>query len=48
VVGIGAIYRRHRHLAPEIRPSAFTTAGLWVATGLILVVMAYYVVLTYA
>ena len=48
VVGIGAIYLRHRHLAPEIRPSALTTAGLWAATALILVVMGYYVALTYA
>jgi manganese transport protein len=47
VVGIGALVLRHRHLPPDIRPSPVTTAGLWVATILILVVMGYYVVLTY-
>ena len=47
VVGIAALFLRHRRLPPEIRPSAITTAALWVATVVILVVMAYYVVLTY-
>jgi len=47
VVGIGAIFLRHRRLPPEIRPSALTTLALWAATGVILVVMAYYAVLTY-
>jgi manganese transport protein len=47
VVGIGAIYLRHR-LPPEVAPSALTTAALWLATAIILVVMAYYAVLTYS
>lgn len=47
VVGIGALYLRHRHLPRNIRPSPFTTAALWIATATIVVVMAYYAVLTY-
>ena len=46
IVGIGALYLRHRHLPPDIRPSAMTTVALWVATAVILVVMGYYAVLT--
>jgi Mn2+/Fe2+ NRAMP family transporter len=45
VLGGAALYLRHRHLPPEVAPSAWTTGGLWVATGLIFTVMLYYVVL---
>jgi manganese transport protein len=48
VVGIGALFLRHRRLPPEIRPSAITTAALWVTSAVILVVMGYYVGLTYS
>ncbi len=47
VVGIGALFLRHRHLPPEIRPSAATTIALWITTAVIVVVMGYYVVLTF-
>jgi hypothetical protein len=47
IVGIGALYLRHRHLPPEIRPSTVTTIALWITTAVILVVMAYYIVLTF-
>jgi manganese transport protein len=47
VVGIAALYLRHRRLPPEIRPAAITTAALWLTTLVIVVVMGYYVVLTF-
>jgi len=47
IVGIGAIFLRHRRLPREIRPAMATTVALWLMTAVILVVMAYYVVLTY-
>jgi hypothetical protein len=46
IVGIGAVYLRHR-LPPDVAPSALTTAALWLATAIIVIVMAYYAVLTY-
>jgi len=45
VLGGAALYLRHRRLPPEVAPSAWTTAGLWLATGLIFTLMLYYVVL---
>lgn len=42
VVGIGAIFLRHRRLPAEVAPSAATTVALWVTTAGIVVVMAYY------
>jgi Mn2+/Fe2+ NRAMP family transporter len=42
IVGIGAIFLRHRRLPPEVAPSAATTVSLWVATAAILVAMGYY------
>ena len=47
VVGIGALYLRHRHLPAEIRPATLTTIALWITTAVIVVVMAYYIVLTF-
>jgi manganese transport protein len=47
-LGIGALYLRHRKLPPEIAPSVFTTIALWIATTVILVMMAYYAALTAA
>jgi manganese transport protein len=47
IVAIGAVYLRH-HLPREAAPSALTTGALWLATAIILVVMAYYAVLTYS
>jgi manganese transport protein len=47
VVGIAAIVLRHRHLPDDIQPSLITTVALWVTTAVIVVVMAYYAMLTY-
>jgi Mn2+/Fe2+ NRAMP family transporter len=41
-----ALFLRHRRLPAEVAPSRGTTAWLWVASGLILALMLYYVVLT--
>jgi len=46
VVGIGAIYLRHRLLPREIAPSLPTTIALWVTTAVILILMGYYAFLT--
>jgi hypothetical protein len=46
VIGIGAIYLRHRRLPREVAPSAWTTVALWFTTAAMFVVMAYYAVLT--
>jgi len=46
VIGIGAIYLRHRRLPKEIAPSRLTTVMLWVASLIILCLMGYYVILT--
>jgi manganese transport protein len=47
IVGIGALVLRHRHLPPEIRPATVTTIALWITTAVIVVVMVYYVILTF-
>jgi manganese transport protein len=44
VIGIGAIYLRHRRLPREIAPSAWTTTALWVTTAAMVVMMGYYAV----
>jgi amino acid transporter len=44
VIGIGAVYLRHRHLPKDIRPSRWVTVGLWVATALIVWLMGYSVI----
>ena len=46
IVGIGAIYLRHRRLPRELAPSPLTTAALWVTTAVIVVLMGYYALLT--
>jgi manganese transport protein len=46
IIGIGTLYLRHRHLPPEVRPSGWVTATLWIATFVIVVLMGYYIVLT--
>jgi hypothetical protein len=46
VLGIGAIYLRHRRLPRELAPSPLTTAALWATTGVIVVLMGYYALLT--
>jgi manganese transport protein len=44
VIGLGAVYLRHRHLPKDIRPSQWVTVGLWVATALIVWLMGYSVI----
>jgi hypothetical protein len=44
VIGIGAIFLRHRRLPPEVAPSVLTTAALWITTAATLVMMGYYAV----
>jgi hypothetical protein len=44
IIGIGAIYLRHRRLPREIAPSPATTAALWMTTAAMMVLMAYYAV----
>jgi len=44
VIGLGAVYLRHRHLPKNIQPSQWVTVGLWVATALIVWLMGYSVI----
>lgn len=44
VIGLGAVYLRHRHLPKDIAPSRWVTVGLWVATALIVWLMGYSVI----
>ena len=44
VIGLGAVYLRHRHLPKDIQPSRWVTVGLWVATALIVWLMSYSVI----
>lgn len=46
VLGIGALYLRHRRLPEMLAPSLFVTVSLWLATGLIVLLMGYYVAIT--
>jgi Mn2+/Fe2+ NRAMP family transporter len=41
VIGLGAVYLRHRHLPKDILPSRWVTIGLWVTTALIAWLMGY-------
>ena len=42
LIGLAAIYLRHRHLPPDIRPTLATTVALWVATTVMLGFAVYY------
>ena len=42
VIGAAAIYLRHRHVPPEIRPTAATTLLLWASTVVMLGFASYY------
>jgi hypothetical protein len=46
VLSVGALYLRHRGLPKEIAPGRVTTASLWLASLVIIGVMAYSLVLT--
>jgi Mn2+/Fe2+ NRAMP family transporter len=43
LIGVAAVYLRHTHLPPDIRPSPATTALLWVATIVMGSFAVYYV-----
>lgn len=42
LIGLAAIYLRHRHLPEELQPSAATTILLWIATAVMLGFALYY------
>lgn len=44
VIGLGAVYLRHRHLPKDIQPSQWVTVGLWVAAAVIVWLMGYSVI----
>jgi Mn2+/Fe2+ NRAMP family transporter len=44
LIGIAALYLRHRHLPAEIRPSVTTTVLLWIAAAVMAGFALYYVV----
>jgi manganese transport protein len=44
VIGLGAVYLRHRLLPKDIQPSQWVTVGLWVAAALITWLMGYSVI----
>jgi Mn2+/Fe2+ NRAMP family transporter len=46
LLSAAALYLRHRGLPQEVAPGPWTTAWLWLASGLILALMLYYVALT--
>lgn len=46
LIGIAALYLRHTHLPPDIRPSAGTTVLLWIATAVMAGFALYYVVVS--
>jgi manganese transport protein len=42
LIGLAAIYLRHKHLPPDLAPSPLTTAALWVSSGVMAAVALYY------
>ncbi len=46
VIGLAALFLRHRRLPREVAPSTGTTIALWVTTAIIVVLMIYYAMLT--
>ena len=45
VIGVGTIYLRHRRLPLRIAPAGWVTAGLWIASFIIISITAYSIVL---
>jgi hypothetical protein len=43
IIGVSTLYLRHRHLPKSIAPSSWVTIGLWIATAVIVILMAYYI-----
>jgi manganese transport protein len=46
IIGISALYLRHRRLPSEVAPSRWITFAVWIATAVIVCLMGYYAVLT--
>lgn len=46
IIGIGAVYLRHKRLPAAVRPGFLPTAGLWLAAILMSVFMTYYAFLS--
>jgi Mn2+/Fe2+ NRAMP family transporter len=46
VIGVGALYLRHRHLPRQAAPPARTTVALWAATAVMAAFAGYYLVMT--
>lgn len=44
LIGIAAIYLRHRRLPPDVQPTVATTILLWVSTAVMAAFAAYYVI----
>ena len=44
IIGIGALYLRHRHLPREVAPPTRTTVALWVAAAVMAAFAGYYLV----
>lgn len=46
IIGIGAVYLRHKRLPEAVRPGFLATSGLWIAAILMSVFMVYYAFLS--
>jgi manganese transport protein len=42
LIGLAAVYLRHRRLPPDLQPSPFTTAALWTSAAVMAAVAIYY------
>jgi hypothetical protein len=43
LIGLAAIYLRHKHLPEDMQPRAWVTVLLWISTALMLTVAVYYI-----
>jgi Mn2+/Fe2+ NRAMP family transporter len=46
VIAAGALYLRHRKLPPKLAPSRISTVWLWIASLVVICLMAYYAVIS--
>lgn len=46
VIAAGALYLRHRKLPPKLEPSRLSTVWLWIASLVVICLMAYYTVIS--
>lgn len=47
IIGIGAVYLRHKRLPASVRPGFFATFGVWLAAILMSIFVIYYLLLTF-